>query len=90
LLSPETVRAIVALVKIAPQGTVLVYNADHGLGWKDSRGWEVFLGEAVDMENKLRVYQAIVNRLAADNLTPALISVEYVHAPYYRLKEDGQ
>jgi hypothetical protein len=38
------------------------------------------------MEMKLLVYQAIVDRLQKEGITPALISVENVHAPYYRLE----
>jgi hypothetical protein len=34
---------------------------------------------------KLSVYQAIVERLQADGINPALISVEQAHAPIYRM-----
>jgi len=40
--------------------------------------------EDQDMEMKLSVYQAMVDRLQSEGIQPALISVEYVHAPYYR------
>jgi hypothetical protein len=35
---------------------------------------------------KLTVYEAIVARMAYDGIQPALISVEYAHAPYYRME----
>jgi len=81
----ELVRAILIMAKQAPEGKPLVYTSKHGLGWEE-RGWEVYFGtNDEDMEMKLQVYQAIVKRLKKDEVRPELISVEYVHAPYYRL-----
>ena len=65
----------------------LVYDSVHGLGWNDPKGWEVYFGsEDQDMEMKLTVYQALVDRLENEGIQPAMISVEYVHAPYYRME----
>jgi hypothetical protein len=80
------VSAILSMSAQAPAGTPLIYDALHGLGWKDAAGWEVYFGDIRDIEMKLRVYQALVKRLQGEGLQPALISVEYVHSPYYRLE----
>jgi hypothetical protein len=86
-LSPEQVSAILALGAKMPADTLLVYDSEHGLGWNDPQGWEVFFGaEDQDMEMKLTVYQALVQQLQNEGIQPALISVEYVHAPYYRME----
>jgi cell division protein FtsQ len=86
-LSPEMVSAILALGAKMPVDTLLVYDSVHGLGWNDPKGWEVFFGaEDQDMQMKLAVYQALVERLQNEGIQPALISVEYVHAPYYRME----
>lgn len=86
-LSPELVSAILSLGAKVPADTLLVYDSEHGLGWNDPNGWEVFFGaEDQDMEMKLTVYQALVERLQSEGIQPALISVEYVHAPYYRME----
>jgi cell division protein FtsQ len=85
-LSPELVSAILELGAKMPADTLLVYDSVHGLGWNDPQGWEVFFGaEDKDMAMKLTVYQALVERLKNEGIQPALISVEYVHAPYYRM-----
>ena len=86
LLSPEMVQAILALAVRAPQNTPIVYDALHGLGWKDPRGWVVYFGDMRDVKMKLSVYQTILNRLKAKEIKPSLISVEFVHAPYYRVE----
>jgi len=86
-LPPELINAILELGKKMPAETLLVYDSEHGLGWYDPNGWEVFFGaEDQDMEMKLAVYQALVARLQSEGIQPAMISVEYVHAPYYRME----
>lgn len=86
-ISTDLVTAILELGKKMPADTLLVYDSEHGLGWNDPNGWEVFFGtEDQDMEMKLAVYQALVAHLQSEGIQPALISVEYVHAPYYRME----
>jgi cell division protein FtsQ len=90
-LSEEMVSAILLMAEKAPEKAVLVYDAGRGLGWRDQRGWDVFFGNVLgsassSMDVKLRVYKAILDRLKAEDVKPALISVEYVDAPYYRLE----
>lgn len=85
-LKPEMVSSILSMASAAPQGAVLVYQPEHGLGWLDARGWEVYLGDAQDIVAKLNVYDAILLRLEDEEIQPALISVEHVHNPYFRLE----
>jgi cell division protein FtsQ len=86
-LSPKLVSSILALGAKMPADTMLVYDSEHGLGWDDPNGWEVYFGaEDQDMEMKLSVYQAMVERLQSEGVQPAMISVEFVHAPYYRME----
>ena len=86
-LSTGLVSAILELGAKMPADTLLVYDSEHGLGWTDPNGWEVYFGsEDQDMEMKLKVYQALVEHLQSKGIQPALISVEYIHAPYYRME----
>lgn len=86
-LPPHLVSAILAISTQAPENTPLVYTNDHGLGWRDSRGWEVYFGmDTDDMEMKLRLYKTLVKSLKKEKIQPELISVEYVHAPYFRME----
>ena len=83
----ELVEAILKMRSKAPEGTNLVYDSEHGLGWRDENGWDVFFGwNGDDIELKLQVYQAIAQKVQSEGITPDLINVEHVHAPYYRME----
>jgi len=86
LITPDMVATILSLQTQAPKGTHLVYDDLHGLGWRAPQGWDVYFGLDIrTIDVKLSVYQAIVERLQADGINPALISVEQAHAPIYRM-----
>jgi len=84
---PKTVQAIIDLAGALPQGAELIYEPAHGFGWQDSRGWPVYFGELTDLETKYNAYRAILEEIKTSGAKPALISVEFIHAPYYRLSE---
>ncbi|MFN2303781.1 MAG: cell division protein FtsQ/DivIB [Anaerolineales bacterium] len=86
--TPEFVQGILALNEYVPQGSQLQYDPQFGLGWQDPRGWLVYFGkDTINIELKLAEYQTIVETLQADNLTPSLISLEFLHAPFYKLEQ---
>ncbi len=87
LLSPEMVQAILLVYEQAPAGSKIIYDPVHGLGWTDRRGWTVYMGGEEDTAMKIQVYRAIFEQLKAEDVRPTIISVEYVHAPYYRLEQ---
>ncbi len=85
-ISPDLLQAILTLKQGAPDGTPILYDAEHGLGWNDSRGWQVYFGlNAEDMDIRLQLYRAMVKKLRRLEPRPTLISVEHLHAPYYRV-----
>jgi hypothetical protein len=87
LLTSGFVAAIMRVQEIAPEGRPLVYSTDHGLGWKEKKGWTVYFGHGFEnIDQKLQVYDAIEKHLKRENIKPSVVSVESVHAPYYRLE----
>ena len=85
LLSAEMVTGIVELSIRAPQNTQIVYDSHYGLGWSDPRGWQAFFGLTPGrMDQRLAVYESLVKQLKQEGITPSIVSVEYVHAPFYR------
>ncbi len=87
-ISADMVKAIETLAPQVPPGTPISYDPHYGLGWTDSRGWRVFFGnEAKDMSLKLEIYQALIASLTQRGIYPALISVQYPDAPFYRMSQ---
>ena len=87
-MSPEMVSAIVTAEDYLPDNTTLNFDPQHGLGWHDKkRDWDIYFGMDVsNIEQKLIVYKSIRAQLKEANVSPVLISVEHLHAPYYRLE----
>ena len=88
-MAPEMVAAILTMDNQAPDGVPLAYDPQHGLGWHDkNRGWDVYFGmDVFNIAEKLVVYKAIRKQLKNDGISPVMISVEHIHAPYYRLEQ---
>jgi cell division septal protein FtsQ len=86
-ITTALVEAIQGLNEIRPSGAPVAYHPRYGLGWNDPQGWKVYFGqEVIDMEEKLNAYQAIVAQVVEKGVHPTLISVEFLHAPFYRLE----
>jgi len=87
MLKPEQVRQLSILARHLPKGTTLVFNRRYGLGWRAPQGWRVFVGQNItQMDKRLAIYQAIVSWLEAKGIKPAIISVQSLKAPYYRME----
>jgi hypothetical protein len=87
-LTAELAWAITTLSPTMPEGASLVYDPEYGLGWQDPLGWQVYFGHSGEnMPVKLNVYLSMVDHLVKRDIQPALISVEYPSAPFYRMKE---
>jgi len=87
---PEPVTAILELAEVVPSGAELIYEPAHGFGWQDGRGWPVYFGDLANLDIKLNAYSAIVEKIEASGGEPELISVEFIHAPYYRMVESPE
>lgn len=86
-LPPQLVSAILAVSHRMLNNVSLKYSETHGLGWRDSRGFDVYLGvDTTDTEMKLLVYQAIMDYLDREQIQPAMVSIEQLHAPYFRME----
>jgi len=78
--------AILQLNAWMPQEETLLYQRQRGLGWADVRGWDVFVGQKLEKINeKMVMYETIVRELEKQGINPSLVSVEFLHAPYYRM-----
>ena len=87
-ISEDMVNALTALAPYAPSGTPILYDPANGFSWTDSRGWQAIFGTGgADMEERVRVYQAMVDWLTGRGIRPTLINVAYPGAPFYRMEQ---
>jgi cell division protein FtsQ len=86
-VEPGLVGAVIKMAERVPENTRIAFHEQHGLGWWDERGWQAYFGMDLEkMDAKLQVYSAVVANLEQQGIQPALISLEFLHAPYYRLE----
>lgn len=87
-IDSNLLTAILQLNAWMPNESVLLYQEKRGVGWTDKRGWEVFIGSKLERINdKMLMYETIVRKLEEQGIQPSMVSVEFLHAPYYRLEE---
>ena len=87
-VDPRLVNSVAALAGYIPENVDLIYDTDHGLGWKDARGWIVYFGfNDDDAEKKMNVYLSLVNYLDGKRITPGMINVEFIDSPYFRMEQ---
>jgi len=85
-ITPHLLTAILQLNAWMPDEEELLYEAVRGVGWHDDRGWDVFIGSKLESINdKMLMYETIIRQLDKEGIQPTLVSVEFLHAPYYRL-----
>lgn len=83
----EFINGMLSLSEYLPDETYLQYDPQFGLGWQDPRGWLVYFGsDTSEIDIKLAEYETIITTLQAENRQPALISLEFLHSPFYRME----
>jgi cell division septal protein FtsQ len=78
------------LRNLRPNINVLYYKSDTGLSYLDGRNWEALFGVGTDMNQKLVVYETLVDELMARDLQPEYISVINKEKPFYLLATPAQ
>lgn len=87
-VDPRIVDTVAALANFLPEDVDMIFDADHGLGWNDSRGWVVYFGfNDEDAVQKMNVYLSLVEYLQGKRITPAVINVENLDSPYFRMEQ---
>lgn len=83
VVDASVLHSAAALQAQLPEGKSLIYDPIHGLGYVDEQDRKVFFGIDGDMQQKVRVYQAIKAHLDAQSIPASYVSVEDVSAAYY-------
>ena len=81
----DVMAGALQLKGLRPNIDALLYDRNNGLSYHDGRNWDAFFGVGADMNQKLVVYETLVDNLMARNLQPEYISVVNTLKPFYRL-----
>jgi hypothetical protein len=81
----EVLAGALQLRQLRPNIDKLYYRPPGGLSYQDGRGWRAYFGAGRDMQQKLVVYETIVEDLLARGLTPTYVSVSNQKKPYYKV-----
>lgn len=84
-VDPQVLSAAVELSAQFPKAFFFTFDTQHGLGFQDPRGWQAYFGHQGDMDQKVRVYQAIADRLDPQGPTIEYVDVTDPTMPYYRI-----
>jgi len=82
-ISEDVLLGALQLRELRPNIDRLYYQPGNGLSYQDGRGWRTYFGTGLEMEQKLVVYETIVEDLLGRAITPAYISVRNQAKPYY-------
>ncbi len=84
-IEPAIVQAILKLSPQVPDGAPMVFDPKYGMGWQDPQGWSVYFGqEPTNIDMKKKIYQAILDTFSQKGITPTLVSLAYLDAPFYK------
>jgi cell division septal protein FtsQ len=81
----QVLEGALQLENLRPNIASLYYDRENGLSYQDGRNWRAYFGLGQDMNQKLVVYEALVDDLMARDLQPEYISVINKEKPYYRV-----
>ncbi len=79
----EVLNGALSLRQLRPSINELYYRPSGGLIYRDARGWQVYFGTGTDMNQKLVLYETILNDLLTRGQNPRYISVSNMSKPYY-------
>lgn len=80
----DVLRGALQLRELRPNIDLLYYDPSGGLSYQDGRGWRAYFGAGADMEQKLVLYEQLVEHLLERGIQPAYISVRDQQTPFYR------
>jgi cell division septal protein FtsQ len=85
-IDPDVVAGALQLRALRPNIERLFLHPIEGLGLLDGRGWRVYFGTGTDMEQKLLVYEALVDEMwqEGSDVHFDLFDVGDLQAPYFR------
>ena len=84
-LEKETVLGALQMQEFLPGGTHLDYHPVYGLGWTNSKGWQIWVGDGAGMSEKIRIYAFLLDNLTSRGIDIEELNIANPDAPFYRV-----
>jgi cell division protein FtsQ len=81
-VDPRVVSSAKNLKLLFPEVSVLRYSRSKGIIFLYEGGWPIYLGIG-DMEEKVAILKAILQRLSAEGIKPEFIDLRFKGSPYF-------
>lgn len=81
-LEPEVVYGALQLNELLPDLEALRYDPVRGLGYRNSYGWDVWMGTGTGMEEKIAIYRAMEAQLLQQGVQPGEVNIVDPDNPY--------
>lgn len=85
-IDPTVLEGVSELQAQLPAVNSWNYDDDHGLGFVDAQGRQVYLGNGSMAFQKAKAYLAIADKLDSEQIQATVISVTDHNAPYYSVE----
>lgn len=86
--SRKALNSILHFGSVLPEGKTLFYSYDNGFGWDTNAGYRLWLGiNDNGLDEKLAMAESLKKYFAEEEIEPDMLSLEFMHAPYYRFSE---
>lgn len=79
----QVVTSAIQLSALLPDASTMRYHPVYGLGYADPRGWAAWFGVGSDMDQKIRVYEALINDLMDRGVRPGAVYLINPNRPWY-------
>ncbi len=83
VIDKSILNGALQLQELRPNIDHLYYMPGTGLSYKDGRGWRGHFGTGSDMEQKIVIYETIIDELLERGLDISYVSVRNKAKPYY-------
>jgi hypothetical protein len=81
----DIVFGALQLQELMPDVPLLLYDANKGLGFRNTYGWDVWLGVGTGMPEKFQIYQTMAASLVARGIQAGEVNITNPDAPYYNV-----
>lgn len=85
-VDPRVVSSARKLKFLLPDVSVLRYSRSKGISFLHEGGWPIYLGIG-DMEEKVAILKALVQRLSAEGIKPGFIDLRFKESPFFSVQK---